>query len=73
MVDDGLTMEEKMHKHFELKCKKCRARSTYDPEKNALSIKILFRAGTPNIKDRMIVVCNKCGNNIEHGIVWQIE
>jgi len=62
-----------MHNSFEITCKECGARSVYNPDIDALSIRILFKSGSPNTRDRMIILCNKCGNNKEYGIYWPLD
>jgi len=37
------------------------------------SIQVYFHKGSENIKDRMVIYCENCGNKIEQGISWTDE
>jgi len=57
---------------FRIQCNDCEAWSYYDPEEQN-AIYVLFEQGSPNIMDRMILVCRKCGNKQEVGISWPLR
>ena len=37
------------------------------------SIEISFHRESQNIMDRMVIVCNNCGNKEERGITWPLN
>lgn len=57
---------------FDMTCNVCGVRCGFNPDVE-YPIKIQFRKGRSAIKNRIVVLCLKCGNKEEYDFEWLPE
>ena len=58
---------------FRLSCNNCFCSVDYSPDANCHAIGLMFRRGSPNIKDTLTFTCRVCHTRMTMGIDWQVD